>query len=152
MAFKSTLGIQINRAASVLPQTVVSPGTPYFTIAGGKVLITGLVGEIVVANVGGAVNANWFHDATVGTDANICAVTALATWVIGDILTITGLLTDAMQPAAHASSGVMMVTGGKGFILTAGNLGVITNASVAGQWTWTLWYIPLDAGATIVAV
>ena len=153
MPFRHTLGVQVDRPASVLPQTVVSPGTPYFTVAGGKVLITGLVGEIVTANVGGVVNANWFHNAAVGTDVNICAATALGALVIGDILVVTGLLTDAMLPAAHASSahfGGATALGVKGFIVTAGALGVITNASVAGEWIWTLWYIPLTAGALVV--
>jgi len=152
MAFKSTLGVQIDRAASILPQTVVLPGTPYFTVAGGRVLVTGLVGEIVVANVGGAVNANWYFAPTVGTGGNICAATALAALVIGNLLSITGLLTDAMLPAAPASLVPMLTVAGKGLIMPAGNLGVITNASVTGQWIWSLWYIPVDAGATVVAV
>lgn len=154
MAFKSTLGVQVDRAASILPQTVGSPGTPYFTVAGGKVLVKGLVGEIVVANVGGVVSANWFFapSGAIGTGANLCAATVLTTWVIGDILTLSGLLTDAMLPAVHASSAPMLTVAGQGIVLMPGAMGVITTASFAGQWRWVLWYIPIDAGATVVAV
>jgi hypothetical protein len=151
---KRFLGRQVNRAASIIPQTVVSPGTPYFSITGGVVLITGLVG-VFTADVGGAVNANWFHNATVGTDANICAATALATFDTGDILVVTGLLTDAMLPAAHASSthfGGATALGLRGFVVTTGALGVITDASQTGNWRWMLWYIPLDDGAIVAAV
>lgn len=154
--FKHSLGIQVDRAESVLPQTVLSPGTAYYNVAGGKVLVTGLVGEIVTANVGGAVAVNWFHNATAGTDINICAATTITAWIVGDILVVTGLLTDTMLPAAHGSSthfgGAQAGSMGiRGFIVTIGALGVISDASVTGHWIWTLWYIPITAGATVVA-
>jgi len=151
---KLLLGNMVPRAASLLPQTIVSPGTPYYTIYGGKVLVTGLVGEIVVANVGGACSASWFHapSGAIGTGALLCAATVITTWVVGDILSLTGLLTAGMSPTAHASSGVMLEVAGKGLLLMPGNLGVITTTGVAGQWEWQLTYIPIDDGAYVRAV
>ena len=52
--YKSMLGIQVSTATVVIPQTVVSPGTVYFTIAGGLVLITGIIGVFTVS-VGSAI-------------------------------------------------------------------------------------------------
>ena len=151
---KLLLGREVARAASVLPQTVVSPGTPYYTIYGGKVLVTGLVGEIVTANVGGACAVSWFHapSGAIGTGALLTDATTITTWVVGDILSVSGLLTAVMSPTVHASSGVMLESGGKGILLMPGNLGMISTTSVAGNWKWTLTYIPIDDGAYIRAV
>lgn len=152
MAFKSTLGIQIARAASILPQTVVTPGTTYFTVATGHVLVKGLLGIFTVA-AGGAVNATWCHNPTTGTDTDICAATALGAAVEGDIMTVSGVATETMLPLHGGAAQLMggIVGGSNGFVIGPGTLGVFTNASTTGNWRWILWYIPLETGATVVA-
>ena len=148
------LGIQVDRAASILPQTVGTPGTEYFTIAGGKVLLTGLLGTFTVA-VGGAVNATWCLNPTAGVDTDICAVTALGGVVLaGSLMTVSGVVTESMIPlhgcAAQLMGGIVG-GGGRGLVLVPGALGVFTDASETGNWEWILWYMPIDAGATVVA-
>lgn len=146
------LGIKVDRAESILPQTVATPGTEYFTVAGGLVLVTGLVGYFTVV-AGGAVNATWCHNPTPGTDTDICAATALAGAAQGDIMTVSGIATEGMLPLAGAAAQLMGGIAGscKGIVLPTGALGVFTNASVTGNWRWVLWYIPIDDGATVVA-
>lgn len=148
---KLQLGRMCPRAASILPQTVATPGTPYYRIYGGKILLTGLIGEMTVG-VGGAVNAHWEHDPTTGATAAISAAKAMAAWVAGDILSIDGLLTNVMTPTAHAGAAVMLSLAGKGIILTIGDLGVVTSASQTGNWSWQLFYVPIDDGAYVRAV
>src|SRR5208283_1806237 len=149
--YKSMLGIQVATATVVIPQTVVSPGTVYFTIAGGLVLITGIIGVFTVP-VGGAVSPNIYFNASTGTAANINASAAITAFVAGDCLTIDGLLTDAWVPASagHGSTCVMYSKAGLGILCGPGTLGWITGASVTGNWNWTLWYVPLTAGATVL--
>ena len=149
------LGIQVNRAASILPQTVGTPGTPYFRVAGGKVLVTGLLGQFTVV-VGGAVDATWCHNPTVGVDTDICLATALGGVILaGALMTVSGIVTEGMLPLyGHAAQlmGGATGAGGKGIALPPGDLGVFTGASVTGNWLWHLWYMPIDVGATVIAV
>jgi len=152
---KLQLGRLCPRAASVLPQTVATPGTPYFHIYGGLVLMTGLVGEFTVA-VGGAVNATWCHNPTVGVDTDICAATALGGVILaGALMTVSGVATEGMLPLyGHAAqlAGGASGGGGRGVVLQIGDLGVFTSASQTGNWKWYMFYVPIDDGAYVRAV
>jgi len=141
MAFKSTLGIQVDRLAANHDNATVT----YFTIAGGKVLITGLVGKITVES--GANVCSWQHDpdaALAGTTA-LCGGLDINPALLGDLLGITGV------PAGNMTYGgaVEMFTV-DGIVLTIGVLQFIA-AAADGASSWTLWYLPIDAGATVVA-
>ncbi|KKN14266.1 hypothetical protein LCGC14_0997770 [marine sediment metagenome] len=146
------LGIQVDRAVSIIPQTVVTPGTVYFTVAGGLVLITGIMGQFTVV-AGGAVNATWTFNPTTGTDTDVCAATALAGAGVGDIMTVSGIATEGMLPVAGSVAQLMGGIAGscRGLVMPSGALGVFTNASETGNWIWKLWYMPIDNGATVVA-
>ena len=146
------LGIQVDRPVSIIPQSVATPGTAYFAVAGGLVLITGLVGQITVV-LGGAVGGTWCFDPTTGTDTDVCAVTALAGAGAGDLMSVSGIATESMLPLAGSVAQLMGGIAGscKGLVVPAGNLGVFTDASQTGNWIWTLWYMPIDNGATVVA-
>jgi len=146
------LGIQVNRPVSIIPQTVVAPGTEYFTVAGGLVLVTGLVG-IMTAPLSGAVNGQWCFEPTTGTRTNVTGATVLGGLQQGDILTVSGIATEGMLPVAGTVAQLMGgVTGScRGLVLPPGALGVFTDASRGGNWIWILWYMPIDTGATVVA-
>ena len=148
--FKSLLGIQVQTGTVVIPQTVASPGTTYFTIAGGIVLVTGMLGVITTA-IGGAVSPQWQMNPTTGTASVLCTTgLAITAFVAGDILTLDGALGDAMLPTAHAGCAPMFSAAGEGIMLPSGNLSVITAASQTGNWYWILWYLPVTPGATVV--
>ena len=155
MAFTPNLGVQVDRAASIIPQTVATPGTPYFTVATGYVLVTGLVGIFTVA-AGGACNATWCQNPDAGVDTDFCAATALAGAVAaGYIMTVSGIVTETMLPLAGSVAQLMggaSSGGSPGLVFGPGDLGVFTSANITGNWRWTLWYVPIDAGATVVAV
>lgn len=146
------LGIQVNRPASVIPQTVATPGTEYFTVAGGLVLVTGLVGIMTVA-LGGAVNGQWCFEPTTGTRTDVTGATVLTGLQEGDILTVSGIATEGMLPVADTVAQLMGGIAGscRGLVLPPGALGVFTDASEDGNWIWILWYMPIDNGATVVA-
>jgi len=154
MAWWEDKPIQVDRAASILPQTVGTPGTAYFTIAGGYVQVVGLLGIFTVA-CGGAVNATWCHNPTEGVDTDLCAATALAGAIAaGYVMSVSGVVGDGMLPLAGSMAQIMAgVLGGQSpMALGPGDMGVFTGASTTGNWRWVLWYIPIDQGATVVAV
>lgn len=139
------LGIRVDRAATPLVETSTET---LFTVVGGKVLMTLLVAECTV-DVGGAVNVTLAHDPDTGDTANLCAATAFGGVNAGDIVTITGLLTDTAIPATQAGSSNAMSSGP--VILTAGIVTLNTGATVDGTFKWSLFYVPLDNGAYVTA-
>lgn len=145
------LGIQVDRPTSILPQTVGTPGTEYFTIAGGLVLITGLVG-LFTSNPA-AVNGTWCHNPDTGRDSDVCSITALGGADEGDVMSISGVASESMLPLAGSVAQLMGGIAGtcKGLVLGSGALGVFTDGSAAGDWRWVLWYMPISPGATVVA-
>ncbi len=143
---KLLLGVKVEKTATALP---AGTSGNLFTIAGGRVLMTGIIGECTVA-VGGANNVKLIANPTVATaaDTDLCAVADLNTCDVGDLVTITGTASDAIV-AAHAG-GVGMLDR-KGIVMQEGTLDVNTSQNTAGTFSWTLFYIPIDDGAYITS-
>jgi len=140
-------GIRVERAISPLPQTKTES---LFTVSGGKVLLTQIEGE-VTTNIEAAANATkLLHTPAVGTAIDICATLDIGTlaFLKGDIMSITGVFANPMGPAASggAAQGISNPV-----VLKAGNLGINCAASKTGNIKWTMHYVPLDDGATVVA-
>jgi hypothetical protein len=141
------LGARVDKAATALPSTT---NGALFNVKGGKVLMTLLLGECTVA-VGGANAVDFFHDPTEATAGNgaIGAAVDLNPWDVGDIVSMTGLLTDTILPAVHAGS--THASTYAGVIMTPGIVYVHTAGTTAGTFKWSLFYIPLDDGAYVEA-
>jgi len=154
MAWWENKSIKVDRPASILPQTVATPGTAYFTVVGGYVMVTGLLGIFTVAVGGGAVDATWCHNPDAGVDTDLCLATALAGAVAaGYMLSVSGVVGDGMLPLAGSMAQIMAgVLGGQSpMALGPGDMGVFTGASRTGNWRWICWYKPIDQGATVIA-
>ena len=137
------LGLRIDRAASAHLAAV----TPYFTIAGGPVLLTGLIGLVTVQATGAPENFHWETLPTNGAVSPVCALLDVDAAIIGSLLTITGVATDAMTYNASLTGLAMMTTN---VVLSIGAL----NAEIAdstGTTSWTLFYLPLTEAAYVVA-
>lgn len=135
------LGVRVDRAVADHAAAV----TAYFTIAGGPVLLTGLLGTVVDA-AAGATNFHWETLPTTGAVAPVCALIDIDALVTGTLLTITGVGTGAMTSNASATGLAMMATN---VVLSIGAFNAeIDNAS--GSSIWSLWYVPLVVGATVV--
>lgn len=148
------LGTPVDRAAAADPQNV---WLDIFTIAGGLVLITSLIGVRTVIQAGGASNMQFQH--SIGPTP-ICAVAGIAADGVGTIYSITGIFADALQiglagvplPGGLAGS----VGGGgnsiNGIIMAAGTIQVtMTAVAGTGSTRYVCHYIPIDSGATVVA-
>jgi len=138
-------GIRVVRAADAIASEAL------FTIAVGKVLMTLLVGEIteIVAATGATCNTQLRSNITTGTDTDLCVVTNIDAYAAGDLVGITGIPTDGLIPAAtHGSIPGMTI---KGVMLPIGTLDLVTEAVTTGIIAWTLFYLPIDNGANVVA-
>lgn len=147
---KVDLGVKVERPAEAVA-FVGTPGDPYFTIAGGMVLLTGLIGICTVAP-GGALTLSWELDPTdaAGADVVLCTPTVCTTATLTDIITITGDPGDALING-HLQSNPMMEDAPHGVALAPGVLGLVGTA-VQGTFRWILWYRPAEVGATVVIV
>lgn len=137
-------GFAAEKAAGALPQTGTAS---LFTVAGGRVLLMAIIGEVVTVLGATATNLKLLHTPTVGTAVDLCAVLAVANKEAGTLFGITGTFGDALV-GANAGAGVCPKNG---IVLPVGNLGWNTNANDTGTVKWTAWWVPLDSGATLVA-
>jgi hypothetical protein len=143
------LGFRVDRASSVLPQHGGTDDVTYFTVTTGKVLMTLLIGEITTVMAAGANNISVTHTPTAGTAAVICATEDLASYAEGDILTIGGAIATKLLPATTAGASAAMAYAG--VVMTPGTIKFGADAARTGNWKWSLWYVPIDDGAYVVA-
>lgn len=137
------LGIQVERAAANLPQTTQHA---LFTVSGGRVLAW-ILGEVTTV-IQTQINATKLrHNVTTGTDQDLCATLDITADEVGTLYTITGTFTDALLGSGPASRFGLSAP----VVLKPGTIDLNCAASNTGQVKWTLWYIPLDVGALVVA-
>lgn len=148
MPYKSGLGIQVDRALDAI-QLVGTPGDPYFTVVGGICLITGMVGYVSGEAVG-ATNVFFRLDpgSALGVTTDLCASTDIDTAIVGSLLTWNGLAAGLLV-TLNTSVAPMFTC--KGIVVTEGVIGFVSDRA-SGTMRWTLWYIPIEAGAYIVAI
>ena len=147
------LGTPVPRLAAVDPQNV---WLPLFTIAGGHVLMTSLLGVRTVIQAGGISNMQFRH--SVGPTV-LCAAAVITGNAVATLYNITGNVADALRigvagvPIPGGLAGGLLATGINilGFVLPAGTLDVtMTAAAGTGSTRYILHYIPLDLGASVV--
>jgi len=152
-------GLKVHRAAA--PDIVAA--TTIFTITGGFVLVTGLVGVVTVIRSGGgaATQALTFSVGPTALHTPALAVTGNAT--VGTVFTITGDPGDAL--VVGVGTGVLNtappIQGGMkgsalagiqqfGMIMGVGLIQVAHSAiGATGSTRYMLSYIPLDMGAVV---
>lgn len=139
------LGTQVKQAAVALPAS--TSGT-IFTVAGGRVMVTQIVGEVTTIIQSQANATKLIATPTVGSAVDLCAALDINGKEVGTLFGITGLLGDAMKGAnAGALSGQ-----DRPVIVATGTIQLNTAATNTGAIKWTIHYIPIDDGATVTAV
>lgn len=146
------LGNKIDRATATLPQTATGS---IFTVAGGRIVLTSIVGEVTTALGATVTSLNLVHTPTVGTVGDLCAATVCTSDTIGTLYSITGIPADLMS-AEKIGGTVVPVdynTGLplRGLILPIGAIGLKSTASDTGSVKWSVTYVPYDNGASVVA-
>ncbi|WP_435279169.1 hypothetical protein [Streptomyces sp. 1222.5] len=156
-----SLGIKVPRATATIPQ---STSTSIFTVSGGRVFITSVVGEVTTVIGATSVNFNLTYTPSGGSAADLCAATSCTSDAVGTLYSLTsGVATDllsiqsvsAIGGTPVAASEVPNVTYAHGLwrplLVRAGDLKFKTSASTTGAVKWDITYIPLDDAATVTA-
>lgn len=143
-------GVLVAKAAQALPQSATAT---LFTVAGGAVMVTGLIGIVTTAIASSDPVLSLGTAPTVGTaqTSGIATTTVLTSAEAGTLITVaasaglpSGLV--VMATAAKAGSTVFLANR---FVVSAGTITWTTGASKTGAMKWYLTYIPLDTGASV---
>lgn len=140
---KTILGNRVKRTTANLPQTAQAA---LFTVAGGEVLVTQIYGKVTTVIQTQADSIKLISNPTVGTDVDLCAALNISAKAVNTLLSITGVVADAMIGAGLSQRGMAVP-----LIVPAGTIDLDATASNTGQIEWTIYYVPLVAGATVVA-
>lgn len=149
------LGVRVEKSAFTLPATT---STAMFTVSGGRVIITSLIGEVTTAVQAQACNLNVTIDPEgAGAAADLVAATEINGDAAGTFYTVSGVQADLLgsqtaggtQVPTHALARVG--AGASGFVVPAGSILLKTSATNTGATKWVMTYIPLDEGASVAA-
>ncbi|WP_326646063.1 hypothetical protein OG884_15540 [Streptosporangium sp. NBC_01755] len=136
------LGSRVEKATGALAAETKA----LFTVSGGKVLITSIVGEVTTA-ITAANSYKLQHNPTVGATKDLCAATDIGTTdtPAGNLLGFQGLTGDSILTGPGAVPTIKQP-----IVLTPGSVEHVS-AGTDGAITWVLTYIPLDDNAAVVA-
>lgn len=146
------LGIQVLKAAQTPPNSGSS--ATLFTVSGGSVLVTSLLGEVSTVLSGTTGQISLGTVPTVGTTeaAGIATATVVGgaeagTWM--GVQSSSGLAGALAINAEPAKAGFVVWLSAP-FVVPAGTISVSTTvATMTGAITWYLHYVPLDTGAAV---
>jgi hypothetical protein len=149
------MGVRVQTAAITCPATT---STAIFTVAG-RVIVTSLIGEVTTAIQNQSCNFNITFDPTgAGAVGDVCAATQAQADAVGTFYSVTGvqagLLSAQTAGGTEVPTHVLAPVGspqGLGFMLPAGSMLWKASATNTGAVVWTITYIPLDDGGSIVA-
>jgi len=144
---KIALGTTVLRTAASLPQTAQ---TPYFTVSGGRVLITSMIGEVTTAIQAQATTVQLIATPTTGTAVNLSGSTGdINGKEIGATIALPATATTGALLVSNAGANVTPL--GYYTVVRTGTIDFKTGASSTGATKWLLTYVPLDDGASVVA-
>lgn len=142
---KSAFGVKVTNAAG---KTLAGTGTgTLFTVAGGKVMVTSLVGEVTTVIQTQANAVKLVATPTTGSVNDLSATVESSAAAVGSLFAPVGLAGDALVK----STGGGVSTLRNPIVVAIGTIGLNTAATNTGAIKWTLTYVPLDDGATVVA-
>jgi hypothetical protein len=142
-------GFQVNKLAQTLPATATAT---LFTVTGGRVVITSLIGTASTAIGATACNLSLGTAPTGGT-ANTAGITtnlALAAREVGTHFWLPAVgVANPLIMGANAGTAAQL-TGGSAYVVQTGTVTWTTSATNTGALNWAMTYIPLDTGASVV--
>lgn len=136
-------GVKVSKA---YPTLAVETKT-LFTVSGGLVAITSIVGYVTTAiTVANTVKLQ--ANPTVGTTKDLVAATDIGTTdtPVGNLLSFQGLTGDSILTGPGAVPTIKQP-----IIVNTGTIEQVTATGADGGITWTLTYVPIDDNAAIAA-
>lgn len=144
------LGIKIDEPAAVLPATATGN---IFTVAGGRVLITGLIGQCTTVCSGVATTLSIGLAPTAGTAnaTGLTTATAITSKEVGTLVSLPLTAGGGLVVGANAGAAGQLASHAP-YVVEPGSITITTNATNTGAFSWSLAYIMLDDGATVTPV
>lgn len=148
LAFRKALfGLLVAGAAKTVPQNAT---TTIFTVSGGRILVTSLVGKVTTVIAGTTPALKLIATPTVGTLNDMCAALTITATEVGTLFCLPGPTGSALNGVISKSGSVSGPTVAQ--IVAVGTIGMnVSAADATGAIQWQLTYVPLDDGATVVA-
>jgi len=137
-------GLRVDKGATAI--TGIST-KDLFTVSGGNCLVIGLIGEVTTIIQNQANNTKFISTPTTGTAVDMCTVVDIANLEAGGFLSIPGAVGSAAA-VTNAGAANFATTG---IVVAPGTIGINTAASNTGAFKFSIWYIPLEDGASIAA-
>lgn len=139
------LGLKVTKTTA---DTITGAAVSLFSVSGGRVLMTALYGEVTTVIGGGANASKLQFNPTTGTTNDLCATLDIDADEAGTLYSIDGTPATAML---RSESGAVANMDSNGVILDIGDVEFTSAADATGSIQWTMWYIPLDTGASVAA-
>jgi len=140
---------QLGQTTERLTETLIADTHDIFTITGGRILVTQILGQFTIAcATASSIQLIANAAAALGTTRAMCALLLVNGFQIGDLLGITGVNTDPMIPPAPSA---VVEAQTMGVIVQIGAIELLCNLIGPGSIRWTLKWIPIDAGAAVAA-
>jgi hypothetical protein len=133
----------VNRTTETVP---ASTSQELFDVAGGNILLLGIVGEVttVIQSQADAMKLTW-NPAT-GASTDLCTQLDINGHAAGTFYSITGTVTDPLQ------NGIAMVHAmASPIVLGIGGIDLACNATNTGAIEWHLLYKRIDTAAVVTA-
>ncbi len=136
------LGIRVFRATDN-----ITTGEDLFTVSKGNCLVTLMLGEITTDIENKTVNFTLVANPTTGSNTDVAALLDIDDDPAGTIYTVHGAAGTALQVGQSGS----VIGRNVSFVISPGVIEATVGATHTGTTKWTLWYVPLETGAKIVA-
>lgn len=139
-------GIAVSRTTATLPATATGN---IFTVSGGRIMVVALVGEVTTAVQNQACTVAIGTAPTVGTGSTTALGTATSV-IAAPIGTHIGSNPGGATVVDLSTQAGVALQSAR-FVVNAGSITITTSATNTGSVKWDLIYVPLDAGAQVVA-
>jgi len=141
-----TLGFRVDRATAALPATTTDE---IFTVAGGRVAITMLIGEVTTVIQTQACNLKVTLTPTTGTAGDVADNLNISADEVGTLYLVEG---DGTALVGVTAGGSYFAAGTPvPIVMAAGTIDIETSATNTGSIKWSIFYVPIDEGAYIEA-
>lgn len=137
------LGIHVSKASASLPQSATGN---LFTVAGGRVIIRRMIGQVTTAIQSTDPVAKITSTPSSGTAVDVASTVDLSSLEVGGLIVVEGDGTALVKSTAGAA-----FLGPNEWLCAAGTIDLITGASKTGAIKWDLYYFPYDDGASVVS-
>lgn len=145
---QSMLGTKVDRTAATVPATTTAN---IFTVTGGRILVTSLVGTVTTVMSGTATTLSVGLVPTTGTAAaaGLAAAVAVTSKEVGTQVTLPATLAGNLFVGTNAGAGSQPPA--SGVMVPAGAISITTSATNTGAMSWSITYIAYDDGASVAA-